>query len=848
MTPRPLPIDALLGDVVAALSSAPAVIVEAEPGAGKTTRVPMALFKAGVASGGEVLVSEPRRLAARLAARHVASEIGEPLGRTVGYSVRFEQVVGPGTRVRYATEGVVLRQLIEEPTLPGSTVLVLDEVHERHLATDLLLALVRRLQKTRRPDLKLVVMSATLESETMARYLGDCPRVWSEGRPFPVAVEHLDQADDRPLERQVASAARRLLRDDPHGDILVFLPGAAEIRRAMKTLEPLAAEHGVSLVALHGDLDIAEQARAVEPGERRKVILSTNVAESSVTIEGVTAVIDSGLARQSGYSPWSGLATLSTGKVSRASAAQRAGRAGRTRPGRVLRLYTRGDLDARPEHDAPEIARSDLSEALLLLGGAGVDDPRALEWFEAPKSTAVQSAYTLLERLGAIDARGLTATGRRMLDFPLPPRLGRIVSEGEGRGVASEVCLAAALLGERDIRLAARSQFDAGRMAVDASGPSDVLELMERFREAEDADFASHRLRAAALDTRAVGSVSKAVRQLRRIARDRAERPPGVEAIDREIMRSLLTGFPDRVARRRRPTDREVVLESGTTAQLSEASVVHEALLCVALDAEQRGRNVIVRLASAIEADWLLELYPDRVTATEELEWNAGNGRVERLQRLAYGSVVLEEERDAAPPSEGASALLARLVVSGAIDLGADALDELRERILLLREHAPEEGLAELDDGAIERAVARACAGRTNRAGLAGIDLAKELVQGLAERQRQALERHAPDSVSLPRGRQLKVHYDRGRPPWVASRLQDFFGQSEGPRICKGRVPLTLHLLAPNQRAVQVTTDLAGFWERHYPSLRRELSRRYPRHAWPENGRTATPPAPRGRK
>ncbi|HYG68817.1 MAG TPA: helicase-related protein, partial [Anaeromyxobacteraceae bacterium] len=411
----PLPIDPVLPEIVAALRGGRSLVVEAPPGAGKTTRVPRALHDAGLSRAGEIVVLEPRRLAARLAARRVAEELGERLGETVGYQVRFEEVAGPRTRIRFVTEGLLTRRFLSDPALSGVAAVVLDEFHERHLAGDLALALLRRLQATARPDLKVVAMSATLDAAPVAAFLG-APAVRSEGRRFDVGIEFLspeEAARDERLEALVARAVRRVVREEPDGHVLVFLPGAAEIRRAREALAAFASDGGIELLPLHGDLPPDEQDRAVRPSARRKVILSTNVAETSVTIEGVVAVVDSGLARVASHSPWSGLPTLEVRKVSRASAAQRAGRAGRTRPGRAIRLYTRHDHDARPAFDLPEIQREDLSETLLAVAAL---DARELEWFEAPPPAALEAARTLLVRLGATDGSGaLTELGRRML-------------------------------------------------------------------------------------------------------------------------------------------------------------------------------------------------------------------------------------------------------------------------------------------------------------------------------------------------------------------------------------------------------------------------------------------------
>jgi ATP-dependent helicase HrpB len=853
---KPLPIDPLLPDVVSALKSAASVVLEAPPGAGKTTRVPPALLDLG--AFGEIVVLEPRRLAARLSAKRVAEERGERLGDMVGYSVRFEDVTSSRTRLRYVTEGVLLRRLVDDPRLSGVGVVVLDEFHERHLATDLALALLRRLQQRERADLRLLVMSATIAAEAVARHLDGCPCLKSLGRSFPVRIDHQALPDDRPLDKQVVSAVRQLLREEDTGDILVFLPGAGEIRRASEALSPLAAETRVQLLPLHGDLPLADQVRAVEPSERRKVVLSTNVAESSVTIDGVTAVVDSGLARIATHSPWTGLPKLALAKISRASAAQRAGRAGRTRPGRVLRLYTQGDFGSRPEYDTPELLRLDLSEPLLLLHGAGVADPAQLPWLDAPPAAALEAAETLLGYLGALDrGGGLTPVGQRLLGFPVHPRLARMIVEGERRGVAEDACLIAALLGERDIRIPARTHFGArgaGSQLDVTRGPSDLLELVDRFAEAEAGAFDHSLMRSAGLDARAVGAVDRARKKLRQKARNAGDAWDTSTTAEQALLACVLAGFPDRVARRRRPGSRDLILRSGASAELGEHSVVHDAQLLVAVDIEERdarGRSgqTVVRLASAIEPEWLLDSHSELLESKAELEWNPQAERVESVSRVLCGSVVLDESRAPAASGDEAAAVLARAAAAaGPARFGAEGFERLKNRIALLREHFPDADF-KLEDGAgFGAALALACRDCVSFAELEGVDIAARLEGNLGGREHELLRRQAPERITLPGGRSVEVHYEPGKPPWVESRLQDFFGMAETPRLCAGKVALTVHLLAPNQRAVQVTSDLAGFWERHYPQIRRELMRRYPRHAWPEDGRHAEPPKPGPRR
>lgn len=826
---RALPIDTELPAIVTTLRESRRLVLEAPPGAGKTTRVPRALLDAGFE--GEIVVLEPRRLAARLAAARVAEELGEKVGERVGYSVRFEESRSERTRIRFVTEGVLTRRLVTDPKLAGVGVVILDEFHERNLQGDVALALLEHALRTERDDLHVIVMSATLDAAPVAEYLG-AARIRSEGRAYPVVTEHEPPGDDRPLELRVVSATRSALVASPDGDTLVFLPGAREIRKCSEALQKLASEHGVDVVALHGELPLEEQSRAIRRGPRRKVVLATNVAESSITVEGVVTVIDSGLARAMRHSPWSGLGSLETVKVSRASATQREGRAGRVRPGRCIRLYAKADFDARPESDPPEIARVDLADMVLSLSVAGRSDVRFLD---PPRESAVAGAKRLLTRLGALDARGEpTELGRKMVRFPLSPRLARLCLAGEALGIVDDACGAAALLAERDIR-DARGPFTE-RKSDEPTQDSDVGLLLDKLREAEGSGQRPHALRAMGLDVRAVTTVLAVKRDLVRRCRASVAPPSGPEAHDRALVSALLSAFPDRFAKRQKPKAPRLAIAGGISGTLSEESVVRDAPFLLALDADE-SRGVLVRIAAAVDPGAILDRFVDEVTEERVLTFNAELGRVEAKSRLLYDGIAFDETLDTKPTGDDVAVCLAdALLARGLASLDASGA---LEAFLARARYAASRGMlaSALDDAAVTEIVRAACAGkRTLDEVLEGGLLAYfcAAVPGA-----EKLASLCPDTITLPSGRKPTVHYEVGKPPWVESYLQDFFGLRATPAI--GGEPVVLHLLAPNKRCVQITRDLESFFRTHYPPLRKELGRRYPKHAWPEDTSVPVP-------
>lgn len=821
----PLPIDPVLPDLVEVFRAGRNLVLEAEPGAGKTTRLPRALLDAGLLEAGECWILEPRRLAARLAAVRVAEELGEEVGKRVGYAVRFEQRAGRDTRVRFVTEALLLRRLMADPLLKGIGAVLLDEFHERHLHGDLALTLLRRLQQGRRPDLRIGVMSATLEAEPVRAYL-DAAHHRVAGRPYPVEVRHAPRPDSRPLGEQVASAVEALHDEGCPGHILVFLPGASEIRQCLSSCDALARKRGLNLLPLHGSLSLEAQKAAVAPSATPKVLFATNVAESSVTVDGVQAVIDSGLAREAVHGAWSGLSSLRTGRISQARCIQRAGRAGRQGPGRCVRLFLESDFQARPSFDLPELQRADLAETVLALAELGVGDPATLGWFEAPPAKALEAAQKLMTRLGALDAEGrLGEIGRRMARLPLHPRLARLVVAGQDAGIPETAALAAALLETGD--LAARS--DLRRREVDPHAlTSDLWPRMDAFRETEDASFGGGTLRQLGLDPSAVHQARQAFREL---CPRGADEPKDAEE---RLLKAVLLAYPDRVARRGGGSTFAVV--GGSGARLDAFSRCQRESLVVALEAEEvqkgAGREVVIRAASRIEPEWLLEAFPEAISDRESLVFHAATGGVEFRSALLYEDLVLDETRRRAQGGEpGVAALLAEAALGRGLGDATETVERLAARIAFLGRTRPELALPEGED--LRRAlVEAACAHAATLKELAQADWRQAAREVLGAEAYGLLDPWAPEWVQL-KGKRATVHYG-GETPHIESRLQDFLGMKQGPRIAGGSVPLLLHLLAPNQRALQVTTDLAGFWQRTYQELRPALSRRYPKHAWPE--------------
>ncbi|MBJ6799979.1 ATP-dependent helicase HrpB [Geomonas propionica] len=809
---KPAVIDSILPELLAVLQKGNVAVLQAPPGAGKTTRVPLALLAAPQLEG-RIIMLEPRRLAAVNAARYMAQCLGEEVGKTVGYSIRFERKVSKSTRIEVVTEGILARRLQGDPLLEGVAAVIFDEFHERSLTCDLSLALCRDVQLGLREDLRLLVMSATLDAEPVSRLLGGAPLITSAGRQFPVDVRYLKTEPATRLAETTCAGVMKALAET-EGDVLVFLPGAGDIRRCENILQGQIGSQ-VMIAVLYGDLPFAAQELAILPGERRKVVLATNIAETSLTIEGVRVVVDAGYSRQLRYDPSTGLNRLDTMRISAASAQQRTGRAGRVAPGVCYRLWTEHTQNTLLPFTSPEIKVSDLAPLALDLAQWGVADPASLSFLDAPPAAHLAEGRALLRALGALDARGtLTDLGARMAALPMHPRLAAMLVGSLAAGHAPLACTLAAILSERDI-------LPRGSGSI---SESDLLDRLDALRERRDPQGARTVERLAAYFRGTLGVADAAA-----------------HADAATVGRLLLMAYPDRVGRERSPGTGRYLMANGTGAKLSQRSNLRAQPFIVAVEVEGGAAEAEIHMASAVSLEAIRSGCTAGITRERRVFWDEREGRVVARDEERLGAVVLSE-RAAVPEKEEVAAALLQGIVSGSGIGGlnwSEQAAQYRNRVRFLARALPEEELPDLSDETLAASMGQwllpYLQGVRSLAQLAKVDLLQPLKSMLDYRRQQLVEREAPTHLQVPSGSRVALEYPAEGEPFLAVKLQEMFGLAETPRLARGRVPVLIHLLSPARRPIQVTADLKSFWNGAYREVCKELKGRYPRHPWPDD-------------
>lgn len=840
-----LPIYEIEQEIVGRLRTCRRLILQAPTGSGKSTQVPQMLLQHGLLQGGQVVILQPRRLAARLLAARVARERKAELGGEVGYQIRFERVAGPETKIKYVTEGILLRQMIEDPRLTGVQAVIFDEFHERHLYGDISLARTLELQEGDRPDLLVLVMSATLQAGMLEKYLQPCTVLTSEGRVFPVDIEyaaHRSGPQSLPVWDQAAEAFCRYRRSGGEGDVLVFMPGGYEIQQTIEALCQCSEAKGYLLLPLHGELPPRDQDAAVSRYDQPKVVVSTNVAETSLTIDGIRLVIDSGLARIPRYDPHRGINTLLIEKISQASADQRCGRAGRTAAGRCVRLWSESEHRERPVHELPEIKRLDLAEVVLTLKAAGVQDLRRFRWLEPPAEQGLHDAETLLSDLGALDHQGaISPLGRSMLAFPVHPRYSRMLLAAQDYRCVYQAALIAALTQGRDLLLRncgkAVNAFRESLFGEQAS--SDFWILMRAWSYAAKNNFRLEACRRAGIHGVTARQVGPLLDHFLGIARREGLSAEPASVPDEAVQKCILTGFSDRVARRLDEGTLRCELVHGRRGVLARESVVQQSPLLVAaevreVEGAERSLNTLLSLATAIRPEWLQELFPEDFQTETRCSYDPALKRVIAEEQLRFRDLVISAKRVEPPPADAAARILAEEVVQGRLVLKNwdHGVEQWILRLNLLCRQCPELALPALQDDARRHLIEQICLGAVSYRDLKEREVRSVVRSWLSPSQQDLVERHAPERLALPNGKTPRITYVADGPPYIALRIQELYDVRESPAIALKRAPVLVHILAPNMRPVQITQDLTNFWREHYPKIKQELQRRYPKHEW----------------
>lgn len=854
-SPRELPIYELESAVVASLRTQGRLIVQAPTGSGKSTQIPQMLLRHGLldtlggreGARGEVVVLQPRRLAARMLAKRVAEEVGTNLGEVVGYQIRLESRVSERTRIRFVTEGILLRQMSFDATLRGVSAIVFDEFHERHLYGDISLARAVQIQQTVRPDLKIVVMSATLDAGILKTYLAPSDVLVSQGRSFPVRIEYLPKAvnfENDAMWDVAAHECERVAEASASGDMLVFMPGAYEINRTVQAIQGARGLRDFVCYPLHGELPPEQQDRAVARYETRKIIVSTNVAETSLTIDGVTTVIDCGLARVARFDPHRGINTLLIEKISAASADQRAGRAGRTAPGVCVRLWTEREHSNRAPQELPEVKRLDLSEVVLTLKASGIDDVMNFPWLEKPDAVGLVRAENLLADLGALggERKTITAVGRKMLRFPVHPRYARMLLAAEERGCVRPVALMAALTQGRNflLRGVPREVEKAREDTLGEEHESDFFLLMRAWRYADKASYGLDACRRLGIHAQGARQVGPLFEQFLDIAKKEGLDISEQRVDHAAVRKCVLAGFSDQLARRLDAGTLRCELVHNRRGVLARESCIQQAKLLVAAEISEVGRgdgevNTLLTLATAIEEPWLKEIFPDDYREVKGVTYDESIKRVVSRRERRFRDLVLESKSstDDAPLNE-AAALLTKEVVAGRLKL--EAWDETVEQWILrvnrLAEWFPELEVNPITEADRATLIEQICYGELGYRDLKDKPVMPVLRDWLTAEQFAVLDDYLPERLIMGNGRKSRLTYAKEGPPILSARIQELYGIEGKFAVGHGRVPVKIEVLAPNQRPIQVTDDLTNFWREQYPKVKAELSRRYPRHEW----------------
>ncbi len=828
-----LPVDSIIPELKEALQNAPHAVLTAQPGAGKTTRVPLALLNESWLTPQRIVMLEPRRLAARAAAHRMALTLGEQVGDTVGYRIRMDTKIGPRTRIEVVTEGIFTRILQHDPSLSGYGFVIFDEFHERSLHADLGLALCLESQKALREDLRILVMSATLDTGNIASLLGNAPIIHCAGQIFPIATRYLSKPDPKMTEHTVVQAVKNAFSHNT-GNLLVFLPGMAEIRRVERGLQSLDLGPTVHLAPLYGDLSQSDQDRAIQPPPpgQRKIVLATNIAETSLTIEGIRVVIDTGLVRVARFDPRSGMSRLETIKVSKDSADQRQGRAGRIEPGVCYRLWTAGEHQALLQRTTPEILEGDLSSLVLELALWGTTNLNELSWLDAPPPGAYSQARELLVRLGALDDEGhITSHGKQMAVLPIHPRLAHMVLRAKSLGLERLACELAALLSERDFLKA-----KPGERNPDLRVRVDVLHHPKTMTKG------------ITVDRTALQRIHKVTEQLKKQLTLTPEKRAQKKEDPETVGLLLAFAYPDRIAQCQNRAEQRYQLANGRGAYFSEPQALssEDHLVIAHLDGAQQWARIF--LAAPVSLEDLEEHFSDQLRNVQCVTWDNRALEVTASQQRRLGELILQDQKITHPDSDQVTAALIQGLRRQGID-GLPWTKELRNwqaRVLCMRRIDGEEsGWPDVSDqhllDTIEEWLGPYLVSLTRLAQVRRIDLKKPLHALTNWKQQKELDQQAPTHLTVPTGSRIPLQYHANESPVLAVRLQEMFGQRETPKIGKGRVPVTIHLLSPARRPVQVTQDLVSFWANSYQEVKKELRGRYPKHHWPDDPLQATP-------